>query len=48
MEAGLRNKLASERMKPTGRNMGEFLAFDDSSYTIALGDLESAIGHQLK
>jgi hypothetical protein len=35
-------------MKPNGRNMGKFLAFDDSSYTTALGDLESAIGHQLK
>jgi hypothetical protein len=33
-------------MKPNGGNMGEFLAFDDSSYTTALDDL--AIGHQLK
>jgi hypothetical protein len=35
-------------MKPNGRNMGELLAFDDSSYTTGLGDLEPAIGHQLK
>jgi hypothetical protein len=35
-------------MKPNGRNMGELFAFDDSNYTTAWGDLEPAIGHQLK
>jgi hypothetical protein len=32
MEAGSRNKLTSERMKPNERNMGELLASDDSCY----------------